>query len=84
MPYAICRIIDRTQGERLDPRISREQIVLFQRPRTSKAKSVTAYFIASLQDTARCTLDWCGLDRAGAVIPCTKWKIGSGARPSSL
>ncbi len=57
MPSAIRRTTDSTRGERLEARITAEQKALIQRAAELQGRSVTDYIIASVQESARRTLD---------------------------
>ena len=57
MENATQKTTDRTRGERLEARITAEQKALIQRAAELEGRSVTDYVIASLQDSARRTLE---------------------------
>lgn len=51
------KLVDRTRGERLEARITREQKALIQRAAELEGRSMTDYVISSVQDAAKRTVE---------------------------
>ena len=57
MASTASKPVDRTRGERLEARITRDQKALIQRAAELEGRSVTDYVVSSVQDAAKRTVE---------------------------